>query len=230
MDTEQDAERLRRVYEGYRRDQRKRAKWSGSNPGNVAIRAELFDALLDCAGDRLGAGQMLDIGCGSAWLLERLARRGVSEDRLCGVDLLVERVDLARRRVPTADIRRADARSLPFADGTFAVVSLLAVLSSMSEGRSVREALREAARVTSPQGVLVCYEASLPNPLNAETIYVGARSIEAELGDPTSCRRVTGLPAVARRLGRLTPMLYGSLARVAPTHRVLCFQPGERSA
>jgi SAM-dependent methyltransferase len=210
---------LEKTYRDYRQSTGKRRSWAADNPGNVAIRAELFTNILDLAAAQLdGNGKILDVGCGGGWLLDRLASHGVAQKRLHGVDLLSERVDAARRRLPAADIRLADARGLPFPDDEFQLVTLLTCLSSMPDRESVSQALAEARRVLASGGLLLCYEPRLSNPLNRATRRVTADMLRDTLGQETYSRHLTGLPPFARRLGPLTPRFYPLLSRIAPTH------------
>jgi ubiquinone/menaquinone biosynthesis C-methylase UbiE len=163
---------------------------------------------------------VLDVGCGTGWLLEALAREVADPARLHGVEALAARAGAAARRVPGARVRTADARKLPYEDGRFELVTLIVVLSSMPGEAAVAAALREARRVASPTGRVLVYEPRLPNPLNRNTRAVSRRQLEAGLGPVIAERRLTGLPPLARRLGRAALRLYPPLARVAPTHRL----------
>lgn len=178
------------------------------------------------AGEQLhGGGQILDVGCGGGWLLDDLSQRGVAAERLHGADLIESRVEAARKRVPGADIRFADARALPFEDGRFDSVTLLTTLSSMPES-SIGPALKETRRVLSPSGVVLCYEPRIANPFNRSTVTISPEILEHSLGPAASAAALTGFPPLARRLGRLTPRLYPALARLAPTHRITIHEPG----
>jgi SAM-dependent methyltransferase len=221
------AGRLEATYRGYAASGRKRRSWSASNRGNVAIRAELLDAVLEMGEQPLvGSGEILDIGCGSGWLLAELAARGIEGRRLHGVDLIEARVAAARERVPGPDVRLADARSLPFEDGRFELIAMLTTLSSVPGEESVAAVLREARRTLSPSGVVLCYEPWLPNPFNRDTATISTAALSASLGPASDLRRLTGFPPLARRLGPLAPRLYPALARLAPTHRLTAHRPG----
>lgn len=222
-----EAKRLEAVYGRYAASRRRRRQWAASNPGNAAIRGELLEAVLELAAAPLrGDGAMLDVGCGTGWLLAELAARGVDPGRLHGVDLLEARVEAAGRRLPGAKVEQADARALPFPDECFELVVLATALSSMPNGEAVADALAEAARVVSPTGLVLCYEPRFPNPLNRATRRVGGPELTAALGPPVASRSLTGLPPLARRLGGATGRLYPPLARVAPTHRLTAHSPG----
>lgn len=165
-------------------------------------------------------GEVLDVGCGTGWLLEALAREEFEPARLHGVEALAARADAAARRVPGARVRTGDARELPYESERFGLVTLITVLSSMPDQVAVAAALREARRVAAPTGVVLVYEPRLPNPLNRRTRLVSRRELEAALGPVAAQRALTGLPPLARRLGRAAPRLYPPLARVAATHRL----------
>lgn len=221
-----ESDRLEAVYGRYAASRRRRRSWSASNPGNVAIRSELLEAAVELAAVPLsGQGNVLDVGCGSGWLLTELAASGVEPARLYGVDLLEGRVDAAARRLPGATIERADARALPFADRRSELVLLFTALSSMPSKEAAASALAEAARVVSPDGLVLCYEPRVPNPLNRSTRLIATRELTAALGPPLASRRLTGLPPLARRLGPATRCVYPLLAGIAPTHRLTVHSP-----
>jgi ubiquinone/menaquinone biosynthesis C-methylase UbiE len=166
---------------------------------------------------------VLDIGCGSGWWLERLAEHGFSEHELSGIDASPSRVGAARLRVPEADVRVGDARSLPYETASIGLVLLMLVLSSLPDATSVENTLREARRVTAPEGVIVIWEPRVPNPFNAQTRLIRLRTLQRELGSELTVRTITVFPQLARRLGRRTEALYPLLARVPPlrTHRLV---------
>jgi ArsR family transcriptional regulator len=99
-------------------------------------------------------GRLLDIGCGTGGLLERLAGR--IEEGL-GVDasrdmLALARTRLAERGLSHIAVRQADMYRLPIADSVFDAVTLQMVLH-YAEDPAV--ALAEAARVLKPGGSMV---------------------------------------------------------------------------
>ncbi len=100
------------------------------------------------------AGRLLDIGCGTGGLLERLAPR--MEEGL-GVDasrdmLALARTRLAERGLSHVAVRQADMYRLPIGDAAFDAVTLQMVLHYAEDPAA---ALAEAARVLRPGGVLV---------------------------------------------------------------------------
>jgi SAM-dependent methyltransferase len=99
-----------------------------------------------------GPGRVLDAGMGGGRLVAELARRGWA---VSGADVSAEMVALARRRTPGVSdaLVVAGIEELPFADGSFDVVTALGVLEFADD---VGAALRELGRVLRrPGGVAV---------------------------------------------------------------------------
>jgi SAM-dependent methyltransferase len=108
----------------------------------------LMGAALDAAHVRPGT-QLLDAGCGAGLLALLAFLRGAKVSALDASPALLE---IARRRLPKADIREGDLESLPFGDESFdAVISV----NSVFYAADVAAAMRELARVTRPAGRLV---------------------------------------------------------------------------
>ena len=93
---------------------------------------------------------VLEIGCGTGVHARLLAEAGA---RLSAVDLTPTAVDLTRRRLElaglTADVREADAESLPYDDGSFDFVWSWGVIH---HSESTERVLSEIARVLRPGG------------------------------------------------------------------------------
>jgi SAM-dependent methyltransferase len=93
----------------------------------------------------VGAGQrVLDVGCGTGCFLRLVADRG---GHAYGIDASQELLELARTRVPAADLRVGDMQFLPYADDCF---DLVTGFTSFFFADDMVEALREAGRVARP--------------------------------------------------------------------------------
>ena len=88
--------------------------------------------------------RLLDVACGPGVLL-----RAASEytSKLHGIDISNVAINQGRRAIPTADLIVGNAEQLPYADGTF---DLLTCLGSLERMLNVRQALREMRRVGCP--------------------------------------------------------------------------------
>jgi len=115
--------------------------------------------VLDVLGTELTRLRILDVGCATGRLLERLAENGAR--MLAGSDLAPRILNTARAKLEgrriEADLRPADAESsLPWPSGTFDVATLTGVLHHLVRPRA---ALAEIARVLRANGRLVLWDA-----------------------------------------------------------------------
>lgn len=124
----------------------------GRRPRDWAELAEpsnrpLFTTVLD----RLGVGtstRLLDIGCGSGYAAALAETLGAS---VTGIDITPELVAIARERVPEAEFITGGMDELPFPSDAFdAAVGFNAFQFADDPARAVRE----AARVTKPGGLI----------------------------------------------------------------------------
>jgi SAM-dependent methyltransferase len=112
-----------------------------SEPQNCREYLSLHHALGVGAGDRL-----LDVACGAGLSLELAALRGAT---CAGIDASQRLVAVARDRSPAADIQVGDMHAMPWADGSFDVVT-----SFRGIWGTTPAALAEVLRVLTPGGRL----------------------------------------------------------------------------
>lgn len=95
-------------------------------------------------------GSVLDIATGTGLVLRALPRYSI---RMAGVDLSPGMLRVARRNLPGAELLVADAAEpLPFADGSFDLITCVTALHLMP---SPSDALRSWRRLLSPAGRIV---------------------------------------------------------------------------
>jgi SAM-dependent methyltransferase len=124
----------------------------GARPDDWALSEDQqiprYEATLGRVG--LERGQLvLDIGCGVGAFLRLVADRGARPFGLDASDALIE---LARKRVPDADLRVGEMEALPYEDDTF---DLVTGFTSFFFANDIVAALREAARVAKPGAPVV---------------------------------------------------------------------------
>lgn len=92
---------------------------------------------------------LLDIGCRDGLFLRLAAQRGAT---VAGVDVVADLVELARERLPDADLTVSDTESLPYDDDTFAIVT---GFNSFQFAADPVLALDEARRVARPHAPVI---------------------------------------------------------------------------
>jgi SAM-dependent methyltransferase len=110
-------------------------------PAWQPVYAELFSR----AGVARGTN-LLDVGCGAGGAL--LIARDLGAD-IAGLDASQNLVALARARLPGARIERGEMEELPFANGTF---DLVTGFNTFQFASNTERALSESRRVAKPQG------------------------------------------------------------------------------
>ena len=124
----------------------------GARPADWALSEDQQVPTYEDALARVGLepGQLvLDIGCGAGAFLQLVTERGA---RAFGLDASEALLDVARTRVPDADLRVGDMEALPYDDDTF---DLVTGFNAFFFANDIVAALREAGRVAKPGAAVV---------------------------------------------------------------------------
>ena len=149
---------------------------------------------------RLGTQRILDVGCGSGFRLNELVGWGADPAHLTGIDLVPDRVDTARRRVPASvTVSAGNAASLPYPAASFDIVLQSTVFTSVLDGGLRRRMASDMVRVLTEDGLIVWYDFHVGNPRNPDVRRVPQREIRRLFPDcDVSMRRITLAPPLAR--------------------------------
>jgi SAM-dependent methyltransferase len=161
--------------------------------------------LHDLAGLRL-----LEVGCGAGGNLLELLRLGFASDKLSGIELLPERLALARAVLPEALVLRGgDALDAPVAVQSLDIVFASTVFSSLLDD-AYQQRLAEAMWAwLKPGGAVLWYDFTVNNPRNPDVRGVPLPRVrELFPQGRLRHRRVTLAPPLARAVTRLHPALY----------------------
>jgi SAM-dependent methyltransferase len=124
----------------------------GARPADWALSEDQQVPTYDEALRRVGLkpGQLvLDVGCGAGAFVRLVADRGA---RAFGLDASEALLDVARTRVPEAELRLGDMEALPYDDDTF---DLVCGFNAFFFADDIVAALREAGRVARPGAAVV---------------------------------------------------------------------------
>jgi SAM-dependent methyltransferase len=181
------------------------------------VTTQVVEPLLDAAHVAAGA-TVLDVATGPGYLAARAAARGAY---VIGVDIAEPVVALAAQLNPGLDFHRADAHSLPFADGSFTAVVANFLLPHLGDHHA---AAAEMARVLVPGGWLAVSTWDLPERVAVLGLVVTA---VAEVGNATPSHLPAGPPFFAYSTdAALVGLLRGAdlhevgVRRLSFTHRV----------
>ena len=213
---------VERIAQAYRElEARAGSRYDLRNRGNRLVldeRRRLARKLLDDAGWLpLGQRRILEVGSGTGSELAWMLKMGASPQRLVGVDLLQERILVARAAYPALEFHQGNAEHLDFPDSTFEVAMAITLFSSILNRSMARNVAREIVRVLRPGGGFLWYDFRYNSPSNRNVRGVTARAVrELFPGLDGRLYTITVAPPVIRRLGPLTAIAYWSLARVPP--------------
>jgi SAM-dependent methyltransferase len=223
--SERERERVMRVYREYRPTVSQR--WRPDNRGNAAILAELERRVESVLREAhllpLTGLKILDVGCGYGHFLGLCRDLGAAPSDLHGVDLLPERIEEARARHPDLHLTIGNGEEVPYGDGTFDLVLLFSVLTSILDPTVRANLAAEARRVVRPGGAILWYDLRYDNPSNPHVRGLSRRDVECLFPDLLpALATITLLPPLARRLGPFTGFLYPLLALLSflRTHQI----------
>jgi SAM-dependent methyltransferase len=218
--TEAELDRIRGEYEA--RDAAAAGPYRWDNPGYVAYMQILERAVLRTFRDAaftLEGARVLDVGCGTGYFLHRLQDYGAGECHC--IDLVEERIDEGRKRYPTLQLAAGSATDLPFADGTFDLVTQFTCLSSIIDDDVRLRVSREMGRVAAGGAVLSVdirrrpRRTSKGRPKPTPTVAIDRRELVRLFGEPTILRRTALAFEIAEITGKL-PLITDLLASLPP--------------
>ncbi len=155
------------------------------------------------AGDRV-----LDIGCGSGVFLRAAADLGA---RVAGLDASGALLEVARSRVPEADLRVGEMQALPYDDDEFDVVT---GFNSFFFAADMVAALREAARVARPGGAVVIQVFGRPERSSLDAMKEALQALLPEAPRPSSLWEEGVLERAASEAGLAPERAFDALVGV----------------
>ncbi len=211
-----EEERIRAAYARRSRDDR----YSWFNPGYLFMMQErekkVLRLLKRYGFDGLEDKKILDVGCGTGIWINDLVKWGARPEHITGVELLPERLILARQLCPAGvTLIAANAAHMEFTEATFDLVLQATMFTSILDDRLKQDVAAEMVRVLNPQGLILWYDYHVKNLGNPDVRGVKKSEIQRLFPE---CRikleRLTLAPPLSRWLAPYSFWLCHLLARI----------------
>ena len=168
---------------------------------------------------------VLEIGCGMGGNLAELIKLGFLPEKLTGLDLLTNRIEAARRRLPSSvQLIEGDALTASLPKASYDIVYTSTVFSSILDDSFQLMLAERMWSLLKPGGFILWYDFIYNNPWNQDVRGVKLRRVTELFPRGTlRCHKLTLAPQISRVVTRIHPRLYGLLNAlpILRTH-VLC--------
>jgi SAM-dependent methyltransferase len=157
--------------------------------------------------------RLTEVGCGDGGNLLELLQLGFAPQHLQGIELLPDRLEQARARLPAAvRLLPGDASRAAVADASQDLVLQSTVFSSLLDDAFQQRLADAMWRWLRPGGAIIWYDFTVDNPRNADVRGVPLARVRQLFPHGTvTARRVTLAPPLARAACRVHPWLHDAL-------------------
>jgi SAM-dependent methyltransferase len=190
------------------------SRYSLAQPAALAALQERERATLALLRRRLGADfatrSVLEVGSGSGDNLLAFLRWGFAPERLAGIELLPDRHEGARQRLPTAvRLSCGDATTLPITPASVDMALQATVFSSLLDDAYQARLAQAMWAAVKPGGAVLWYDFTVGNPGNRDVRGVPVARVRELFPEARAeFERITLAPPLARAVCRLHPALY----------------------
>ena len=149
--------------------------WAAAQEGTMS---PIFKAVLARVG--VGPGKaVLDVGCGTGLFCLLASRMGAE---VAGIDASPGQIEVARERLPNADLRQGEMDELPFDSGVYDLVSCCNALQYSTD---TLQALREMIRVAKPGATVSILTSGRTGPHGMRAFFAGLSALREQKPEAT---------------------------------------------
>jgi len=185
-------------------------------------RGHLLATLAPQIGDP--GARLLEVGCGSGLIYERIVPKLLPNDGYLGVDISEKMLSIARRTYPEGQFRLGDGYDLDFADRSFDVVICFEVLGHVPE---IERFVAELLRVCRGTCVMTIWPASGDEIVEKDEVFEGSRFLHREYPEAYLRGMIEPLLHPGGRV-ECSPLPSGVTAIIATVGAANGLQPGGR--
>jgi len=213
-----EIERIEKAYEKRRVEQKDKI-YSYFNKGNLFIIHQREKALLEVLNkfnfSDLSDKKILDVGCGTGGTLRRFIDYGAKPENLYGIDLLGDRIEVAKELHPKINFVCGNAEKLPYPDEFFDIVMQFTVFTSILDIQLKKKIASEMLRVLKKDGIVVWYDFHMNNPKNPDVKGIKKNEIyQLLLNCEIFLKRITLAPPLARKIAPFSFILCSILEKI----------------
>jgi len=206
-----EIERIKKAYKKRKIEQKDKI-YSYFNKGNLYIihqrERELLDLLKKFNFMDLSDKKILDVGCGNGGVLREFIKYGARPENLYGIDLLPERVEVAKKTSPNINFTLGDASKIPYDNEYFDIVMQFTVFTSILDDNMKKNIANEMLRVLKRGGIIIWYDYHMNNPKNPDVRGVKKKEIyELFPKCEIYLKRITLAPPLTRFIAKYSFLL-----------------------
>jgi len=213
-----ELERIKKAYEKRKIEQKDKV-YSYFNKGSLFIIHQREKALLDILNkfnySDLTNKKILDVGCGTGGTLRRFIDYGAKPENLYGIDLLEDRIEVAKQLNPKINFICGDSSNLQYPDDYFDIVMQFTVFTSIYDVELKKKIASEMLRVLKVDGIIVWYDFHIDNPKNPDVKRVKKNEIHSLFPNcEIFLKRITLAPPIARKIAPFSITLCQILEKI----------------
>lgn len=164
---------------------------------------------------------VLDVGCGNGGNLFQLIRLNYQIQNIIGIDMLKERLEIAKKNYPNANFFLGDASKMQFEDNTFDLVYESTMFATLPDDNLCKSIADEMIRVCKVGGYILLIDWRIPKPNNPNYNALTRKKLKSFFYVGTQTKFITVekgalIPPIGRFLSKHIPSIYFLICKIFP--------------